>query len=240
MKKVFLVLFALILALVFFTGYSPAQAQKDQLKLKVFVHYPNPGRPASVSYCTPTSSNPNDYGTAGWQMPASGMSYKINYSSEPRNLSKIAVQNAVQKSFATWTSADSKQIFIYAGETSAKTAKYDRTNAVLWKPITSSAIAMTYIWYNSSTYEVVETDTVFNSRYKWSITNPSVGDCAGVAGTYDLQNIGTHEFGHWIGLDDLYNIADKDLTMYGYGDLKELKKDTLGLGDVTGVNSILP
>jgi len=239
-KKVFLVLFALILALVFFTGYSPAQAQKDQLKLKVFVHYPNPGKPASVSYCTPTSSNPNDYGTAGWQMPVDGMNYKINYSSEPRNLSRTAVQTAVANSFATWSAADSKQIFIYVSETSAKTAKFDGTNAVLWKPITSSAIAMTYVWYYTSTHELVETDTVFNSRYKWSINDPSSGDCAGQIGTYDLRNIGTHEFGHWIGLNDLYNTVDKDLTMYGYGDLQELKKDSLGSGDITGVLAIAP
>jgi len=41
-------------------------------------------------------------------------------------------------------------------------------------------------------------------------------------------------------LDDLYASADKDLTMYGYGDMAELKADTLGLGDVTGVNTVAP
>lgn len=239
-KKVFLVLFALILTLVFFAGYSPAQAQKDQLKLKVFVHYPNPGRPASVSSCTPTTSNPNDYGIAGWQMPASGLNYSINFTTKPNNLTSVQVQTAISNSFATWTLADAKQIFKPAGSTLANNAKYDGINAILFKSIRSSAIAITYIWSNTSTGEVVETDTLFNSRYQWSITAPSAGDCAGVAGTYDLQNIGTHEFGHWVGLNDLYNTADKDLTMYGYGELQELKKDTLGTGDITGVLAINP
>lgn len=225
-------------ALLTFT--SNASAKNNDVKLRVFEHFPK-GQPVATSNCTPTTNPiPNDFGLAGWQMPVKGMSYKINYSSEPSNLSNTAVQNVVANSFGTWSTADSKQIFKYDGATSAKTAKFDGTNAILWKPITSSAIAITYIWYYSSTHVVVETDTVFNSRYQWSVNTPSSGDCAGQAGTYDLQNIGTHEFGHWIGLDDLYKTADKDLTMYGYGELGELKKDTLGKGDITGVNAILP
>jgi hypothetical protein len=55
-----------------------------------------------------------------------------------------------------------------------------------------------------------------------------------------VQNIATHEFGHWVGLDDLYATTDKDLTMYGYGETKELKKDSLGLGDITGATTVNP
>jgi hypothetical protein len=41
-------------------------------------------------------------------------------------------------------------------------------------------------------------------------------------------------------LDDLYNIADKDLTMYGYGAGGELKKSTLGKGDLSGAVAVAP
>jgi len=37
----------------------------------------------------------------------------------------------------------------------------------------------------------------------------------------DVQDIVTHEFGHWFGLDDLYSEADYWLTMYGYADYGE-------------------
>jgi len=241
-KKVFLVLFALILALAFLAVSAPANAQKDQIKLKVFEHYPkSPGKPVPISYCTETSDAEVDhYGLAGWQMPDEGLNYSINFNTKPKNLTDTQIQLAIANSFATWNNADPDQIFIDIGSTSAKKYKYDGVNAVLFKSIRPGAIAITYVWYYPSTGELVETDTVFNRRYKWSVNDPSSGDCAGAIGTYDLQNIGTHEFGHWIGLDDLYSLEDKDLTMYGYGDLQELKKDSLGLGDITGVLAIAP
>jgi len=241
MKKTLLIIFCLAFVFAFFGTYTPVSAQKDQIKLKVFEHYPkSPGKPTPISYCTLTSSNPNHYDPADWHMPAEGLNYSINFNTKPKNLTDTQIQLAINNSFATWTEADSNQIFTPASPTLAKNPKYDSTNAILFKSIRSGAIAITYVWYYLSTGELVETDTVFNSRYKWSVNDPTSGDCAGTLGTYDLQNIGTHEFGHWIGLDDLYATADKDLTMYGYGDLQELKKDSLGSGDITGVNSILP
>jgi len=238
MRKILILTLALLTFGALLTFTSNASAKNSNVKLRVFEHFPK-GKPAITSNCTVTTNDKvNDYGSAGWQMPVGGLDYKINYSSEPKNLSNAALQNAVTNSFATWSAADPKQIFKYTGATSAKTAKFDGTNEILFKPITSSAIAITYIWYYPSTGQLVESDTVFNKNYKWSV-NTSTSDCVNTL-SYDVQNIGTHEFGHWIGLDDLYNAADKDLTMYGYGELGELKKDTLGKGDITGVNTILP
>jgi len=221
---------------------SSAMASNDDVRLKTFVHYPKDhGRPAPPSYCSVTINDQvSDFGLAGWQMPTAGMSYAINYGTKPTNLTNNDVLNGVNASFAAWSAADSKQIFSNAGATNVRNAKRDGVNAILWKPISGSAIAITYAWYNTLTGQLVEADTVFNRNLKWSQTAYTAGDCDGVTGTYDLQNIGTHEFGHWVGLNDLYNTVDKDLTMYGYGETKELKKDTLGAGDVIGVNTIAP
>ena len=243
MKKIIILAGVFVLVICFNLGTQPlARAEKDDIKLKTFVHYPKePGKPTQVSKCTPTANDQvNDYLVAGWQMPVNGMSYKLNYSTKPKNLSNTDVQNAIFNSFASWSAADSNQIFNYTGTSTAKTPRYDGSNVILWKSISSSAIAITYVWYNISTGQLVESDTAFNSRYKWSISIPTAGDCGGATGTYDLQNIGTHEFGHWAGLDDLYASIDKDLTMYGYGETTELKKDSLGLGDISGVNAIAP
>lgn len=48
----------------------------------------------------------------------------------------------------------------------------------------------------------------------------------------------THEFGHWFVLDDLYSDADYWLTMYGYAGYGETYKQTLGLGDIMGIQAI--
>ncbi len=95
------------------------------------------------------------------------------------------------------------------------------------------------------------------SGFTWSYTNPNLTNDltgvaiatagrytdptnAGVAGTYDIRNIMTHEAGHWVMLGDLYNNSDSELTMYGYGLTGEIKKDTLGYGDELGVESVYP
>lgn len=58
----------------------------------------------------------------------------------------------------------------------------------------------------------------------------------GPSGTYDVRDIGTHEFGHFLALfGDLYGRRDAELTMYGYGATAELKKDSLGKGDCLGI-----
>ncbi|MCX6811495.1 MAG: matrixin family metalloprotease [Candidatus Berkelbacteria bacterium] len=243
-KKI-LLLSLIVLVVAFYSGLSNlgvAIAQKDDIVLKTFVHDPQGhGKPLPPSNCTVTTNDQvSDFGLAGWQMPSSGMSYKINLSTKPKNLTDSEVKNAIADSFGTWNAADPNQIFTDGGTTTAKTAKYDGTNAILWKSIMNSALAITYAWYNSSNGQLVEADTVFNQNYKWDLTNISAGDCGGTTGDYDVQNIATHEFGHWVGLDDLYSSADKDLTMYGYGETKELKKDSLGLGDKTGVIAIAP
>lgn len=244
MRKI-LLLSLVVLVFAFYSGLSNlgvAIAQKDDVVLKTFVHDPKaPGKPLPSSNCAVTTNDQvNDYSLAGWQMPSSGMNYQINFGTKPKNLNESQVLTAMKNSFGAWTTADSDQIFNYTGTTTVKTAKLDGTNAVLWKGISRGALAITYVWYYTATGELVEADTVFNRNYKWNLTALSAGDCGGTDGAYDVQNIGTHEFGHWVGLDDLYSLADKDLTMYGYGETKELKKDSLGLGDISGVNAIAP
>lgn len=244
MKKFLLVLLSLALVLFFVFGAqsNAASAKNGDVKLKVFVHYPRGhGKPITVSNCTDTNTNSNHYELAGWSMPSSGVTYKINYGTKPKNLTSEQVLGAISNSFATWSAADSKQIFVNGGSTSVRTAKFDGINAVLFKGISGSAIAITYVWYYPSTGQLVEVDTAFNKNLKWSYTAyTGSNDCGGAGGAYDVQNIGTHEFGHWVGLDDLYDGAYKDLTMYGYGETTELKKDSLGLGDRNGALAVEP
>lgn len=241
MRKILTILLIVTVAM-FFAGSINAKGN-DDVKLRVFVHYPKAApKPATVAACTPTVNDQvNNYGLAGWHLPAAGVTYKINYGTVPSSVGSAAAQQAMASGFTAWSNADSEKVFKYGGATTAKNAKRDYQNIVAWGAIRSGAIAITYIWYYTSTGEVAEVDTIFNKLLKWSWTDPSTttADCVSSA-TYDVQNIATHEFGHWVGLDDLYDTASQDLTMYGYGTTGELKKNTLGLGDYNGTNVILP
>jgi hypothetical protein len=56
-----------------------------------------------------------------------------------------------------------------------------------------------------------------------------------VSGTYDVQNVGTHEHGHSLCLADLYSGVDSEKTMYGYVSAGETKKQLLDLDDIDGI-----
>lgn len=249
-----IVISLLTVAVVFFfsSGVSaPSVTAKDKGELKevVFIHNklpdgldfgrpPKPGKPVASCLVT-TNDNINDWGATGWHMTTDGLTYKINLGTLPSSLNSAAFQNAIVASTSAWKQADAGLKWNYGGTTNIKKATYDGTNLVAFGSA-RGAIAITTTWYWTGTGEIAESDMILSSGLAWSITNPSAGDCGGVANTYDVQNIATHEFGHQVGLNDLYSSVDKDLTMYGYGTMKELKKDSLGTGDTTGARAVAP
>jgi len=148
----------------------------------------------------------------------------------PKNnygFSVSAVVTTITTSAETWDKETAAAVFSYQGTTSLSAGKRDNYNVVAWGGYQAGVIAVTYIWYSGS--QILETDTKMNIVYKWSLL--------GEAGKMDVQNIMTHEFGHWAGLADLYNDVDYWLTMYGYADYGETYKRTLGLGDISGLEA---
>ena len=145
-------------------------------------------------------------------------------------LSTTAVTQALQVSAETWDDATSAEVFNYVSGTTRTAGRYDGYNVVSWGSYQRGAIAVTYIWYIGD--RIVETDCRMNTYYKWSLTGQ-----AG-ARAMDVQNIMTHEFGHWCGLADLYTSADIWLTMYGYADYGETYKSTLATGDILGLRAV--
>ena len=120
-------------------------------------------------------------------------------------------------------------------------------NEVGWVDISDaypSAIAVTLTWYNRLTLEIVEIDLAFNAGLPWAQAALAEGvdpdTVKGDLACYDVQNIATHEAGHWLMLGDLYNRPTTALTMYGYGSKGELQKRSLESSDVAGALAIYP
>ncbi|MDP6403287.1 MAG: matrixin family metalloprotease [SAR202 cluster bacterium] len=70
----------------------------------------------------------------------------------------------------------------------------------------------------------------FDSGDLWS-TVPS-------AGTFDVQNVATHEMGHVMGLAHVNAAKDGCLTMYKFSDRGETQKRTLGWGENRGLDQL--
>lgn len=211
------------------------------MKERVFIHMPRTPKPGHLGTCQPTSNDQvPDYDLAGWKLPASGITWKLNPNTVPTKIGATTAQSVLADAFATWNEADHDKVFVYGGTTGVSRPRLDFVNAVLWGKVSAGAIGITYIRYYTATGLVADVDTVFNSRYPWAVFDPTKGECQSSPDAYDLLDIATHEFGHWIGLDDLYSSTDRDLTMYGYGAGGELKKSTLGLGDILGANAVAP
>ena len=218
MKSLKAMILLLVALLPLFAAFSTVFAVDSSVHESVVVTYAIPPTDNSLT-------NP-DYKLLRFHW-FSTANYYIN-PSNPYGFSSSTVVSTLTASANTWDVQTSFQVFYYVGTTTRTAGVRDGYNVVSWGSYQAGVIAVTYIWARGK--RVLETDTRMNTYYSWSVS--------GEAGKMDVQNIMTHEFGHWTGLADLYNDADYWLTMYGYGNFGETYKRTLGLGDILGLQKV--
>jgi len=160
---------------------------------------------------------------------------------------------AVNQGIQTWED-DTSSSFVgsFLGTTNKKASladfvsKRDGVNVIDWGRTAhfgGGVIAVVSFLFVNASGEMVEADMRFNQDFSWC-SNFGLGDpdmVPGDATCYDVQNIATHEGGHFVaGLDDLGGINDINLTMYGVAAQGEVKKRTLGLGDKESIADAYP
>jgi hypothetical protein len=169
-----------------------------------------------------------------WDISASPVTYSVNADSLPAGLDHGVVIEALEASAETWDGVTSKELFAAPqANSSLKYGVRDSKNAIVFGPYSggSSVIAVTAIWYNNRTKRILEFDMQFNTFYRW--------DLADAAGVYmDIQNIATHEFGHSVGLSDIYSSSYSEVTMYGYADYNQINKISLETPDILGLQKM--
>jgi hypothetical protein len=174
------------------------------------------------------------YSGIHWASSDLPVPYYVNDNGTPDVAGTTSEFDAVNAGFQTWEDdAGSFMDYIYMG-TTTRTNQSDGYNVVSWRSIDGSdgTLAVTTYWYNPITQEMTEFDLVFDEDETWSAT--------GELGKHDIQNVGTHEVGHTLVLEDLYDAADSEETMYGYCAKGETKKRTLATGDIAGIRHIYP
>lgn len=183
-----------------------------------------PKPPSCYTFLTPTKVR--------WRtLP---VSYVLN-PTNPQGLDQGFISTAISAGAETWDEATNVELM--NGFTTDSTAQYgvqDNRNVIAFGDYPQAGvIAVTTVWYNTATKSIVEFDMLFDTDWTW-------GDASGDSSKMDLQNIATHEFGHTVGLGDVYQDACEAVTMYGYSDYGETDKRTLELPDIQGLVTLYP
>jgi predicted Zn-dependent protease len=231
MKTRIIGVIAIFAVLVFCIVASAASMQEEKVKVKGdieridFIHYAKPGKGAAKdSSC---------YSLMGVKWQATPVNYYIN-PTNPQGLTQTFITSAISTAAETWDATTSKELFnnAYQVDYSARYGTYDGKNSIAFGPYQqNNVIAVTSVWYNKRTKSIVEFDQLYNTYYSW-------GDATANSALMDLQNIATHELGHAVGLDDIYNSRCTAVTMYGYSDNGETIKRTLEQPDITGLQKM--
>ncbi|MFA6376847.1 MAG: hypothetical protein WCX69_05620 [Candidatus Paceibacterota bacterium] len=219
-------------------------AGRPDLKVRVIVHKAKPAPvPDPVAMCVADGASEAVVDAAGWKLPAS-WTYSLNAASVPLSVGGGNLSEIAANAFAAW-SVNVPLVSIVPGlPTFVARAAFDGKNIIAWGTASSSALAITYIWYNTASGIVSELDTIINKKYVWKwadqdiLPSCGIGRVSAFSGAYDAQSILTHELGHWYGLNDHYTSDFANNTMYGYGFKGDAKYDTLTNGDIAGLKII--
>jgi hypothetical protein len=190
-----------------------------------------------------------------WRLNAS----KVTIDASVEKLGPNAMR-AVQDAFGTWLATDPKLpdlTFDTARETRV-TLEPDGKNTVLVAPITLRGhehdLAVTLTYSDEKTGAIVEADIVINAKHVFRVLEKdgkgeeADGDRRSSCGTgdsnakrcqdgaFDLQNIVTHEVGHFLGLGE--ETSDNAATMYYCTTRCETHKRALTRVDTDSISNL--
>jgi MYXO-CTERM domain-containing protein len=143
-------------------------------------------------------------------------------------------EDAVRAGFATWLSSGVPMTVDFKSSSSQRGVGHDGHNTVSFQTQNweygDSALALTIATYEKNTGRVVETDMVFNMvSVKWSTNGKSPV-------RFDLQNVATHEAGHFFGLGHSHDV---EATMFASTPAGEQSKRLLHTDDRDGIVALI-
>jgi hypothetical protein len=147
----------------------------------------------------------------------------------------------IVQAFGTWASSVATlPRMSFDVSTTPGQAVRDGVNRIVYAPITiegaEGALAITISYADDDTGAIVEADTIFNSAFHWTSIEPGAVTDEGCGDSYDLQNVATHEAGHFFGLGEDYD--NKTTTMYVSSSPCQTSKRVLSATDVSVISGL--
>lgn len=166
--------------------------------------------------------------------PAPNLSWNL-HASGSADIEDGSHEVAIAKAFDSWQSVGGSQISFSRGADTASgpggsnhVVMFDESNETGYFPPLSGIVAITPIIYDTGSGNILDADVIFNGRdYQWSTD--------GAAGTFDVQDVLTHEVGHFIGLDHSPHLSG---SMWPYVSQTQWLHRSLSLDDRSGAIAV--
>ena len=172
--------------------------------------------------------------TLSW--PSNTIDWRLNNAGSD-DITDGSHEVAIRKAFDAWEAVSGSKIKFQEGaRTSSKDISdpnkhivlFDENNSTGLFPAGSGIVAMTPIWYQPSSGQITDADIVFNGK-DWSWATD------GNPGAFDVQDVLTHEIGHFIGLDHSPSIS---ASLWPYVSTGQYLHRSLSTDDQAGVIAI--
>jgi len=212
-----------------FAGISPDG--KDFLVKGVIVHYKDKEAKAKSSQQGGTTTNSCSKTFSKWG--TTPVSYVVNPTNS-QDLDPLFIRDAIVSGVNEWDDHTSRNLVVdtYNVNTSVSWGVQDFKNAIVFGDYPETGvIAVTTYWRYLRGGNLAEFDILMDEDFTW-------GNATIDRTKMDFQNIFTHEFGHALGLSDIYTSTCNTQTMYGYSSEGDIQKRTLASGDITGLQKL--
>jgi hypothetical protein len=111
-------------------------------------------------------------------------------------------------------------------------------NTVIFEPgkseMANGALAITILTFDRDAGQILDADIVVNGEHDFGVVDDM--EPRDAKRSYDIQNVLTHELGHFLGLGEDYD--DHDATMYAYSMPGEVNKRDLATRDTAVVDHL--
>ncbi|MEO7110849.1 MAG: matrixin family metalloprotease [Polyangiaceae bacterium] len=153
-----------------------------------------------------------------------------------------AAKDAVTAAFGAWMNSSTNVNPVVVNRSTDRIgAAQDGVNRISFGVIDipghEKDVAATISYADDATGEIIEADTIFNNAYAFQVMPGQASDsreCIG--GKYDVQDVATHEFGHFYGLGE--DLSDQTTTMFITSKPCQTHKRMLSESDVTSMNGL--